>query len=43
MIIAVDFDNTLFKTDYPHIKEPMYPTINYGELPMTKITGFLLQ
>lgn len=29
MIIAVDFDNTLFKTDYPHIKEPMYPTINY--------------
>ena len=26
--IAVDFDNTLFETDWPDIKKPIWPTIN---------------
>ena len=29
MIIAVDFDNTLFKTNFPNIGEPILPVIEF--------------
>lgn len=29
MVIAVDFDGTLFKDKYPLVGEPIYPVINY--------------
>lgn len=29
VVIAVDFDGTLFKDKYPLVGEPIYPVINY--------------
>lgn len=31
MIIAIDFDNTLFKTEWPDIVEPIWPTIQMAQ------------
>ena len=31
-VIAVDFDNTLFETDYPAIVRPISPVIKYAKL-----------
>ena len=31
-IIAIDFDNTLFETDYPAIVRPISPVIKYAKL-----------
>lgn len=30
-VIAVDFDNTLFETDYPHIVRPILPVIEMAK------------
>lgn len=39
-ILAVDFDNTLFITDYPTILEPIWEVINYVKKRQTE--GYIL-
>lgn len=42
MVIAVDFDNTLFNTDYPNILEPKWDIINWCKLQQTQGNTLIL-
>ena len=41
-IIAIDFDNTLFKTDWPDILEPIWGPSGYNHLCVRSAAAIML-